>query len=112
MHGLSMETERILLEEPSILCSETFLHTDHSFVIWNNVLGSRNKKEEATRFIQCNGFHVLCCPAHRMSINASSVQPVVSIERNVFYRERAAGMYSALPYAFGQKLIVYEIVKF
>lgn len=34
--------------------------------------------------------------------NASSVQPVVAIERTVFYRERAAGMYSALPYAFGQ----------
>lgn len=34
--------------------------------------------------------------------NGSSVQPVVSIERTVFYRERAAGMYSALPYAFGQ----------
>ncbi|KAL0903814.1 hypothetical protein M5K25_025867 [Dendrobium thyrsiflorum] len=34
--------------------------------------------------------------------NASSVQPVVSVERTVFYRERAAGMYSALPYAFGQ----------
>ncbi|CAK9174669.1 unnamed protein product [Ilex paraguariensis] len=34
--------------------------------------------------------------------NASSVQPVVAVERTVFYRERAAGMYSALPYAFGQ----------
>lgn len=34
--------------------------------------------------------------------NASSVQAVVAIERAVFYRERAAGMYSALPYAFGQ----------
>lgn len=34
--------------------------------------------------------------------NAVSVQPVVSIERTVFYRERAAGMYSAFPYAFGQ----------
>ncbi|WJX84784.1 ABC transporter G member 39 [Trifolium repens] len=34
--------------------------------------------------------------------NCTSVQPVVSIERTVFYRERAAGMYSALPYAFGQ----------
>lgn len=33
---------------------------------------------------------------------ASSVQPVVSVERTVFYRERAAGLYSALPYAFGQ----------
>ncbi|CAI0416830.1 unnamed protein product [Linum tenue] len=37
--------------------------------------------------------------------NNTSVQPVVSIERTVFYRERAAGMYSALPYAFGQVVI-------
>ncbi|QHO46532.1 ABC transporter G family member [Arachis hypogaea] len=37
--------------------------------------------------------------------NASAVQPVVAIERTVFYRERAAGMYSALPYAFGQVAI-------
>ncbi|KAK1306973.1 Pleiotropic drug resistance protein 3 [Acorus calamus] len=37
--------------------------------------------------------------------NGSSVQPVVAIERAVFYRERAAGMYSALPYAFGQVVI-------
>lgn len=34
--------------------------------------------------------------------NSSSVQPVVSVERTVFYRERAAGMYSAFPYAFAQ----------
>ena len=34
--------------------------------------------------------------------NASTVQPVVAVERVVFYRERAAGMYSALPYAFAQ----------
>lgn len=34
--------------------------------------------------------------------NGSSVQPVVSVERTVFYRERAAGMYSALPYAIAQ----------
>ncbi|CAM8997380.1 unnamed protein product [Rhodiola kirilowii] len=37
--------------------------------------------------------------------NASSVQPVVAVERTVFYREKAAGMYSALPYAFAQVLI-------
>lgn len=34
--------------------------------------------------------------------NSSSVQPIVSIERTVFYRERAAGMYSPFPYAFAQ----------
>ncbi|XP_054803327.1 pleiotropic drug resistance protein 1-like [Prosopis cineraria] len=37
--------------------------------------------------------------------NANAVQPVVAVERTVFYRERAAGMYSALPYAFAQVVI-------
>ncbi|KAL2629110.1 hypothetical protein R1flu_013796 [Riccia fluitans] len=37
--------------------------------------------------------------------NASTVQPVVATERTVFYRERAAGMYSAMPYAIAQVLI-------
>ncbi|KAM7522495.1 hypothetical protein LguiA_012397 [Lonicera macranthoides] len=37
--------------------------------------------------------------------NSSAVQTVVSIERTVFYRERAAGMYSELPYAFAQVAI-------
>jgi hypothetical protein len=34
--------------------------------------------------------------------NCATVQPIVSIERTVFYRERAAGMYSAMPYAIAQ----------
>ncbi|RQO95556.1 hypothetical protein POPTR_009G045601v4 [Populus trichocarpa] len=34
--------------------------------------------------------------------NASTVQPIVSIERTVFYREKAAGMYSPLSYAMAQ----------
>ncbi|XP_024532454.1 pleiotropic drug resistance protein 1 isoform X2 [Selaginella moellendorffii] len=37
--------------------------------------------------------------------NASTVQPVVATERTAYYRERAAGMYSALPYAFAQVLV-------
>ncbi|KAF5780017.1 putative ABC-2 type transporter [Helianthus annuus] len=37
--------------------------------------------------------------------NTSAVQSVVAIERTVFYREKAAGMYSALPYAFAQALV-------
>lgn len=42
--------------------------------------------------------------------NGMSVQPVVSTERTVFYRERAAGMYSALPYAIGQvKFLVFVL---
>ncbi|XP_062082924.1 pleiotropic drug resistance protein 2-like [Humulus lupulus] len=45
--------------------------------------------------------------------NASAVQPVVSVERTVFYRERAAGMYSELPYAFAQVAIetVYVLIQ-
>ncbi|MCL7044741.1 hypothetical protein MKW94_007516 [Papaver nudicaule] len=37
--------------------------------------------------------------------NCSTVQPVVATERSVFYRERAAGMYSALPYAMAQVVV-------
>lgn len=40
--------------------------------------------------------------------NASAVQSVVAIERTVFYRERAAGMYSELPYAFAQVMQTLE----
>lgn len=42
--------------------------------------------------------------------NATAVQPVVSIERFVSYRERAAGMYSALPFAFAQVVIEFPYV--
>lgn len=38
--------------------------------------------------------------------NASSVQPIVSIERTVFYREKAAGMYSPIPYAVAQVTVM------
>ncbi|XP_020688883.1 ABC transporter G family member 44 [Dendrobium catenatum] len=41
---------------------------------------------------------------------SSSIRPVVSIERTVFYREKAAGMYSAFPYAFGQVTIEFPYV--
>ena len=34
--------------------------------------------------------------------NAATVQPAIAIERTVFYREKAAGMYSAIPYAISQ----------
>ncbi|XP_065870872.1 pleiotropic drug resistance protein 2-like isoform X2 [Euphorbia lathyris] len=37
--------------------------------------------------------------------NTSAVMSIVSVERTVFYRERAAGMYSELPYAFAQVAI-------
>ncbi|KAL8129568.1 hypothetical protein V2J09_018723 [Rumex salicifolius] len=42
--------------------------------------------------------------------NATAVQPVVSVERFVSYRERAAGLYSALPFAFAQVAIEFPYV--
>ncbi|XP_065878338.1 pleiotropic drug resistance protein 1-like isoform X2 [Euphorbia lathyris] len=44
--------------------------------------------------------------------NASSIQPVAAVERTVFYRERAAGMYSALPYAIAQVMIELPYILF
>ena len=38
--------------------------------------------------------------------NCLTVQPIVAVERAVFYREKAAGMYSALPYAMAQVRLV------
>ncbi|KAF8393290.1 hypothetical protein HHK36_021531 [Tetracentron sinense] len=75
VYGLPMETALVILAEPSIYCSETLLHDLCSSDVWDNILGSWIQK------------------------------PVVAVERTVFYRERAAGMYSAFPYAFGQVMI-------
>ncbi|KAE8795143.1 PDR-type ABC transporter [Hordeum vulgare] len=47
------------------------------------------------------------------SSNCITVQPVVSIERTVFYREKAAGMYSPLSYALAQTCVevIYNILQ-
>ncbi|KAL2653873.1 hypothetical protein R1flu_022001 [Riccia fluitans] len=37
--------------------------------------------------------------------NARQIQPIVATERAVFYRERAAGMYAAIPYGISQVLV-------
>ncbi|CAH1440214.1 unnamed protein product [Lactuca virosa] len=37
--------------------------------------------------------------------NCVTIIPVASLERTVFYREQAAGMYSALPYAMAQVIV-------
>eukprot|EP00897_Mesotaenium_endlicherianum_P002106 jgi/Mesen1/1923/ME000145S01008 len=42
--------------------------------------------------------------------NSSTVQPVISVERTVFWRERAAGMYSPIPYALAQGVIEFPYV--
>ncbi|KAL6559850.1 transcription factor [Orobanche gracilis] len=42
--------------------------------------------------------------------NAMTIQNVVGVERTVFYRERAAGMYSSMPYAIAQVAIEFPYI--
>ncbi|MQL82159.1 hypothetical protein Taro_014624 [Colocasia esculenta] len=37
--------------------------------------------------------------------NSSMIQPIVVMERTVFYRERSSGMYSSIPYACAQMIV-------
>ncbi|KAJ6836913.1 ABC transporter G family member 36-like isoform X2 [Iris pallida] len=69
-------------------------------IFWD--LGSKTKKQQDL----FNAMGSMYAAVLFIGISySSSVQPVVAIERTVFYRERAAGMYSALPYAFGQVVV-------
>ncbi|KAI4386109.1 hypothetical protein MLD38_004070 [Melastoma candidum] len=70
------------------------------FIFWNK--GSKIlKQQDLINMLGATYAAVLFLSA----TNASAVQSVVAIERTVFYRERAAGMYSELPYAFAQVAI-------
>ncbi|XAR64951.1 Iron-chelate-transporting ATPase [Bertholletia excelsa] len=46
-------------------------------------------------------------------VNTNGVMSVVDVERSVFYRERAAGMYAEMPYAFSQVAIeiIYVLIQ-
>ncbi|KAH7553399.1 hypothetical protein JRO89_XS12G0007400 [Xanthoceras sorbifolium] len=74
----------------------------------------RHSKYNAVRSKQQDLFNLLGAMYSAVlflgSGNANAVQPVVGVERTVFYRERAAGMYSALPYAVAQVAIEVEYV--
>uniref|UniRef100_A0A2N9HR76 ABC transporter domain-containing protein n=1 Tax=Fagus sylvatica TaxID=28930 RepID=A0A2N9HR76_FAGSY len=103
MHGMLVEATLVLLAQPTIHCREISLHSFHSLDIWDNVLGPRLQDTQQDLF---NAMGSMYAAVLFLGVqNASSVQPVVAVERTVFYRERAAGMYSALPYAFAQVAI-------
>ncbi|KAL3718276.1 hypothetical protein ACJRO7_003420 [Eucalyptus globulus] len=70
------------------------------FIFWNKG-GKIYKQQDLINLLGATYAAVLFLGA----TNAASVQSVVAIERTVFYRERAAGMYSELPYAFAQVAI-------
>ncbi|KAK0598158.1 hypothetical protein LWI29_032143 [Acer saccharum] len=78
----------------------TFIALGYGTMFWD--LGSKMKKRQDL----FNAMGSMYGAGLFLGIqNSESVQPVVAVERTVFYRERAAGMYSALPYAFAQALI-------
>ncbi|CBI20978.3 hypothetical protein VitviT2T_004741 [Vitis vinifera] len=78
----------------------TFIALMFGTIFWD--LGSRRQRKQD--LFNAMG-SMYCAVLFIGAQNATSVQPVVAIERTVFYREKAAGMYSALPYAFGQVMI-------
>ncbi|XP_020252372.1 ABC transporter G family member 31 isoform X3 [Asparagus officinalis] len=69
-------------------------------VFWN--VGSRRETNQDL-FVVMGALYSACL---FLGVNnASSVQPIISIERAIFYREKAARMYSSFPYAAAQGLV-------
>ncbi|XP_020553681.1 pleiotropic drug resistance protein 2-like [Sesamum indicum] len=69
-------------------------------VFWNK--GQKIEKQQDLRNLMGA---IYCTVIFIGATNTYSVQGVVAMEKTVFYRERAAMMYSALPYAFAQVAI-------
>ncbi|KAK4857153.1 hypothetical protein QYF36_025115 [Acer negundo] len=84
------------------LCFTTIAALIFGTVFWD--IGSKRDSTQALFMVM--GALYSTCMFVGFS-NASSVQPIVSIERIVFYRERAAGMYA--PFAYAAALGLVEI---
>ncbi|KAL0715388.1 hypothetical protein Bca4012_064710 [Brassica carinata] len=71
---------------------------------WNG-----NKEQDLSNFFGVMYVAILFLGA----TNAATVQPAIAIERTVFYREKAAGMYLAIPYAISQVAveIMYSMIQ-
>ncbi|KAL5778742.1 hypothetical protein ACOSQ2_009479 [Xanthoceras sorbifolium] len=82
------------------LCFTTIAALIFGSVFWD--IGSKRDSTQALFMVM--GALYSACLFLGVS-NASSVQPIVSIERTVFYRERAAGMYAPFSYAAAQGLV-------
>ncbi|CAL5361309.1 unnamed protein product [Camellia sinensis] len=95
---LPMEAVVDLLEKPRLQPREDVLHLSCGPYGWNNFLAGWQKKDNTGDLSTIIG--AMYAAVLFVGINnCQTVQPVVAIERTVFYREKAAGMYSALPYA-------------
>uniref|UniRef100_A0A803KRW0 ABC transporter domain-containing protein n=1 Tax=Chenopodium quinoa TaxID=63459 RepID=A0A803KRW0_CHEQI len=82
-----------------------FLFTTFCALVLGSIFwGAGSKRDSIISLITIMGALHSACLFLGVS-NASSVQPVVSTERTVFYREKAAGMYTPLAYAAAQALV-------
>lgn len=78
-----------------ILLSESFLHHLSSMPLF-----SLNSKEEQDVF---NVLGIAYASALFLGlVNCSTLQPIVAMEKVVFYREKSSAMYSAMAYAIAQ----------
>ncbi|XP_020113539.1 ABC transporter G family member 51 [Ananas comosus] len=79
--------------------------TTMAALIFGSIFWNVGSKRETTQdlFVVMGALYAACL---FLGVNnSSSVQPVVSVERTVYYRETAARMYSSFPYAAAQGLV-------
>ncbi|TVT97274.1 hypothetical protein EJB05_57480, partial [Eragrostis curvula] len=124
-----LEAKFVILEEYPLHRGQILYYHSDCIAFWNGILEPRHEKVQLSVILNivlfCNyGNHIVkCismpCRSKRQDLfnamgsmysailmlgiqNASGIQPVVAMERIIFYKERTAGMYSALPYTFAQ----------
>ncbi|EMS48002.1 Pleiotropic drug resistance protein 5 [Triticum urartu] len=93
-----------MLEVSSTL-AEAHLSIDFAEIYANSVL-HRESQQDLYNLLGATYAAVFFLGA----TNCFTVQPVVSIERTVFYHEKAAGMYSPLSYALAQLKACMEVI--
>ncbi|KAK4395285.1 Pleiotropic drug resistance protein 1 [Sesamum angolense] len=81
-----------------------FIAVSFGSMFWD--LGSKRQVNSIFESVKRNKRRIIIIDGIQ---NYVSVQPVVAVERMVFYRERAAGMYSSLPYAFARLQLNFHI---
>ncbi|KAJ4732359.1 ABC transporter G family member 44 [Rhynchospora pubera] len=104
MHCLFMEAELVILEKSFLYCCSLLLHS-HLWSFIGSIFWQLGRKTK-TQVDLLNSMGSMYIATLFLGIqNTTTVMPVVSVERTVFYREKSGGMYAALPYAFGQTVI-------
>ncbi|KAH8499044.1 hypothetical protein H0E87_017815 [Populus deltoides] len=121
---LPLETKSCIVEKSTIQWCEAIFYCISCIAISLGILGYWFKKnvikshhadtfgrDSAQALFVVMGALYSSCMFLGVS-NASTVQPIVSIERTVFYREKAAGMHSPLSYAMAQPPFIVTVCPF